>query len=246
MKHKMNILKIALLAGIAAGLTFGASSCHKDSSTTPSTTTTVTEADAAELTTDAVAPSSGGMVAQLNTSVSINTSVPLSCGVAKDSTIAKSSATGATPTYSYNLSWNYLLNCNGIIPSTLTFNFTGNASYDGLSMSSNDKSTGQFILSGLQPASSQYVFNTTYNRAGNTASKIARQYTFTSNLTIKSTNIAVDKSSLQILSGSATVSITATSSSGKTFTFNGTITFLGGKKATLVLNSGVSYPISWS
>jgi hypothetical protein len=246
MKNKMNIPRIILAAGIAAGLAFGVSSCKKDSSTTtPTASTTVTEADAAELTTDAVVPSTGGIITQLNTSASINTSVPLSCGESKDSTITKSSAAGVTPTYSYSLGWNYLLNCNGVIPSALTFNFTGNAAYDGASMSSSDKSTGEFVLSGLQPASSQYLFNATYNRAGTTTSKIARKYTFTSNITVKSGNIAVDKSSLQILSGSASVSITATSSSGKTFNFNGTITFLGDKKATLVLNSGVTYPISW-
>ncbi|WP_162847030.1 hypothetical protein [Mucilaginibacter gracilis] len=50
---------------------------------------------------------------------------------------------------------------------------------------------------------------------------------------------------MQILSGSATVAISGSSTSGKSFTYNGTITFLGGNKATLVLNSGASYTIQW-
>jgi hypothetical protein len=42
------------------------------------------------------------------------------------------------------------------------------------------------------------------------------------------------------------VTIASTSTSGKTFNFNGTVTFLGNKKATVILNSGVTYNIQWS
>jgi len=139
-----------------------------------------------------------------------------------------------------------MLTCNGIIPSQLAFNFTGSGSYDGVRLSSKDNSQGSFTLTGLPPTSSQYLFSSTYTRAGTTTSKIARQYTFTSNIKITSSNIAVDKTTQQIVSGTAAVTIAATSTSGKTFNFNGTVTFLGNKKATIVLNSGVTYNIQWS
>jgi hypothetical protein len=55
----------------------------------------------------------------------------------------------------------------------------------------------------------------------------------------------VDKTTLKIVSGSAAVKVTGSSSSGKSFSFAGTLTFLGSNKATLVLNSGASYAIQW-
>ena len=244
MKKKIINTKLLFTVLIAAGLTFSAASCKKDS--TGTSAETVTEADAAELTTDAITPETGGMTAQLSSSTTIEKTVALSCGVSKDSTIIKSSAAGASPSYSYNLNWNYMLTCNGIIPSQLAFNFTGSGSYDGVRLSSKDNSQGSFTLTGLPPTSSQYLFSSTYTRAGTTTSKIARQYTFTSNIKITSSNIAVDKTTQQIVSGTAAVTIAATSTSGKTFNFNGTVTFLGNKKATIVLNSGVTYNIQWS
>ena len=231
-----------LVAVVAAGIAFGVSSCHKDATTTD---TTVTEADAAQLTTDAVSPSTGGMVLQLSSSVTVYKTVTLTCGVQKDSSIAIASVTGVIPSYSYTLSWNYLLTCNGIVPSQLAFNFTGNGSYNGTLMSSSDKSTGGFVMTGLGTGS-QYIFNTTYSRTGTTTSKVLRQNTFNSVISVTGSNIAVDKTTQLIVSGTATVNITATSTSGKTFTFSGTITFLGSKKANLVLNSGATYVIQWT
>ncbi|HEY9196297.1 MAG TPA: hypothetical protein VIM77_08525, partial [Mucilaginibacter sp.] len=141
--------------------------------------------------------------------------------------------------------WDYTLACAGVIPSQLTFNFNGSGSYEGPRMSSNDQSTGGFILTNLQPTASTYLLSSTYQRTGTSTSKIARKYTFTSTLNITSSNIAVEKTSLKIVSGTAAIKITGTSSSGKSFTFNGTITFQGNNKATLILNSGASYAIEW-
>lgn len=228
---------------IAAGLGLAISSCKKDAST--QTDATVTEADAAELATNAVVPANGGLALQVNSSVTLYKTVTLQCGVEKDSSITRSSGSGASPSYSYALNWNYLLNCSGAVPSQLTFNFTGSSKYDAPRMSSDDKSTGGFVFAGLTPSASVYVLNTTYNRAGSQTSKIGREYSFNSNLTIKSADITVDKNSLKILSGTGTVAISGTSSSGKSFTFNGTLTFNGNNKATLILNSGASYIIQW-
>ncbi len=247
MKKSTKITKILCAALFTASVAFYASSCKKDSSSTQTTpaVTTVTEADAAELSTDAVVPANGGMVTQVNSSVNIYKKVKLACGETKDSTFTIASLSGASPSYNYTFSWNYVMNCNGIVPDSLTFGFTGAGSYNGPRMSSNDKSTGGFVLKGFSPTTTSYTLNTTYSRVGTAVSKIGRQNTFNTTTTIKSTNLTVDKTSLEITSGTATVSIVAISSSGKTFTFNGTITFLGNKKGTLVLNSGTSYPIQW-
>ncbi len=229
---------------MGSALSLGLNSCKKESAS-GSTAVTVTEADAAELTTDAVSPTTGGFASQVNSSVTIYKTVTLSCGEKKDSTIAKTSASGVTPAYSYSLSWDYTLTCAGIVPSQLTFNFTGAHTYDGPRMSSDGNSSGNFILTNLQPASSTYGLSSTFTHTGTQTSKIARKYTFTSNLNITSSNILVNKTTLKIVSGTAAVKVTGSSSSGKSFNFAGTITFLGSNKASLVLNSGDSYAIQW-
>jgi hypothetical protein len=224
---------------VAAGLSISIYSCKKDNS---SVDTAVTEADAAELATNAVVTSTGGLALQINSSVAVYKTVTFTCGAQKDSSISKSSVSGAVPAYNYSLKWSYLLNCSS---NQLTANFSGSSSYDGLRMSSTDNSTGSFILGGILPATAPYTLNTTYTRNGSQTSKIGRNNTFTSNLSITSTNVTVDKTTLQILSGTAAVSISGSSTSGKTFNFNGTLTYLGGNKATLVLNSGAAYAIQW-
>jgi hypothetical protein len=240
-----NVKTTAVILLTASILGLGLNSCKKESAVSNDSSVTVTEADAAELATNAVSPTTGGFAVQVNNSVSIYKTVALSCGVKKDSTITRSSASGATPAYSYSLSWDYMLTCTGIVPSQLAFNFTGGGTYDGPRMSSDDKSTGGFVLTNLQPTASTYALSSTYLRIGTQTSKIARKYTFTSNLSITSSNILVDKTTLKIVSGTAAVKLTGTSSSGKTFSFAGTITFLGGNKANVVLNSGTSYAIQW-
>lgn len=244
MKNTFKTKAVSGALAIAAILALSLNSCKKDNASGTSNTT-VTEADAAELATNAIIPASGGFVVQVNSSVTIYKNVKLSCGVAKDSSITKSSVAGSSQAYNYSLNWNYLLNCSGAVPNDLTFNFSGQSQYDGPRMASNDNSTGGFVLTGLAPTASAYILNTTYTRNGSQTSRIGRNYSFTSTLSIKSSNINVDKTTLKILSGTAAVAISGASSSGKSFNFNGTITFKGDNKATLILNSGASYNIQW-
>ncbi len=88
--------------------------CKKDSNN--SSSPTVTEADAAQLTSDAIEPTSGGMTIQANSSVTIyaSASTKLSCGVSKDTTITGASVYRChvclrTVYLPISLSWNYQL-----------------------------------------------------------------------------------------------------------------------------------------
>jgi len=242
MKNPITITKTVLATIAAAALALNISSCHQDKFPV---NIPVSEADAAQFTTDAVIPTAGGMITQINSSVAIYNAVPLTCGVQKDSTIIVASGTGASPSYNYSLISNYTLTCNGVVPGQVTFYFTGNVSYSGPLMSSVDKSTGGFILTGLAAGSSQYTFSCNYSRNGTTTSKLGQQNTFTSIIAIQANSVVVDKTTKQIVSGKAAVSIKTTNSAGKIYTFNGTITFSGNNKAILVLDSGTIYPLSW-
>jgi len=259
MNSKNKITKIIYAAAIIAASAFTLTSCHKDSSTT----TTLSESDAAQVAVDAVSPSTGGMVSQVSSSASLFTggtvtggtvssvnnhlttdSYTIPCGTEKDSTISYASLSTGVPSFTYSLSWKYTLACT--VPSSLTLSFTGAGTYNGFIQSSSFNSTGGFVLTGLGSTASQFTFNSNYTRTGTTTSKIGNKNTFDHTLTITSSNILYDKTTQEIVSGTATVSIKITSTSGNSWSYGGTLTFLGNKTAKLVLNSGTVYNISWS
>jgi hypothetical protein len=259
MDRKLYFTKFFYAAAIVAASAFSLTSCHKDAAAT----TTLTEADAAQVAVDAVSPSTGGLVNQVSSSASLfangtvtggtvksvnnhltTDSYTIPCGTEKDSTVSYASATTGVPSFIYSLTWKYTLACT--VPSTLTLNFTGAGSYNGFIQSSTFNSIGGFVLTGLGSTAAKFTFNSNYTRTGTTTSKIGNKNTFDHTLTIMSSNIVYDKTTKEIVSGTATVSVKVTSTSGNSWSYGGTLTFLGNKTAKLVLNSGTVYNISWS
>jgi hypothetical protein len=231
---------------VFAAVTACTASCKKDaSSTTGSTTTgrTVTEADAANAVTASVTPQTSGMVTQVS-DATVMASVPVyTCGQSFDSTIAGASAAGATVTYAFNLTWGWQFSCAN--PASFTGSFKGSSSYSTQYISSSDSSKGNFVLTGITPTAKNYTLNASYTRNGSCQSGIGNKNSFTSTIAITSTNILVSKTTREIVSGTATATITGASSSGKSFSFAGTITFNGNKTATLAITGGGTYQINW-
>ncbi|MEZ4829934.1 MAG: hypothetical protein R3C61_27180 [Bacteroidia bacterium] len=205
----------------------------------------VSEEEAVEVIESAVVTSTEGMSSQVEDAAAMTeVYVNSICGQSFDSTITKSLASG-TRTYNYTYMWDGSLTCNGAgIPQSISFTYSSNGQYDTPRMSSADQASGSFVLSGLQPSSGNYVYNGSFGRSGSQTSKIRNQNSFTSQLTLTTTNLTVDKSSYEILSGTADVVLTGTASNGTGFSFTGQITFNGNQSATLIVN-GTSYPISW-
>lgn len=251
-RERITFSKAALLSVcLSVGIIFTISSCKKDDSTT---TDTISDDDVSEVISQSVSTQSGGLVLQSTAAAgmtsdfnSARTGAKLTdqCGIMHDTTIAGASAAGATITYSYNCSWNWLLSCNNLVPQTYVWNYAGKASYDAPRMSSSDSSKANITITGLGGDSTYYVFNQTYVRNGSQTSKINEKRSFTSVITITSADIRISKSTLKVISGTGTVSISGTVTGGKSFTRTGTITFLGNDKATLVLANGKSYTIEW-
>lgn len=236
-----SIAKLFTITALAFAMAL--SSCKKDSAAGNA----VTEEEAAEVMVQAVDPASGGLALQTTAAatITVTNSGSAKCGVAKDSTITGSGSTAARA-YSYNLSWHRLLTCSvGSIPSKLDFTFTGSSTYSGPRMSSDDNSTGAFTVTGLELSSSEYVVNQTYTRNGTQQSKVRNNRSFSSTVNIITTDVKVSKDNQQITSGTGTVKVTGTASTGETFSYSATITFLGGKKANIVFASGATYAVSW-
>lgn len=241
MKKKNVLTTLSVLAFLCMCITV---SCKKDAGegSSPSTAT-VTEQDAADAVSAAVTPQSAGMSAQVSDATVMAASNAYSCGAAYDSSIARASATGSAITYAFKLDWNWKLSCAS--PANFTAGFTGHTTYDAPRMSSNDSSNGSFVITGLSPENDAYTLNTSYVRHGSQQSKINNKNSFTSTITITAANIVVSKASAEITAGTAAVTISGASSSGKSFQYSGTITFTGSKTATLQMAGGSSYQLTW-
>jgi sterol desaturase/sphingolipid hydroxylase (fatty acid hydroxylase superfamily) len=236
---------VPLFIVLAVSLSVCMNACKRND-TMNSTGDSLTVSQASDAITEAVSTEGGGMVTQTKTTVSIINDGSLSCGVESDTSISGQNTVGASVTYDYDLSWNQLLTCKDDIPESFQFNFTGNTNYDAEYMSSEDSSNAQFTVTGLQPSSAQYIFNLTYQRKGSQTAKAGGTNTFTSTISITSSDLTVDKSSGEIVSGNAAVNISGATTTGRSFSFSGTLTFTGNKQATLILGNGNTYTITWS
>lgn len=236
-----NVAKFVVAGGIVA--LAGVSACKKSTTTVD---TTVTKADIVELITDDIKPAASGFDVQAKAAISTYVSdiAKFTCGESKDTTINYSNSSTSIPNYSYSLKWNYELDCDSV-PSQFVVGLTGNTSYITTLMSSADATTATFTISDPGITSTNYNFISSYERSGQQSSNVGNQKSFTSNLKMNSSNIRISKTTNEIVSGTATITVTGTSSDGTAFSFGGTITFLGNNQATFSFNSGTTYNINW-
>jgi hypothetical protein len=240
---KKNLLKSLAMFGLA-GMLFTA--CQKDDDVQ---TQSITEEEAAEVAARSVDPASGGVVVQLNTSVTIATNpvytAPSNCGVQKSNTYSGSSSQGASISYAYSYGWNWMLTCSGTTPQRFDYSYSGQSGYDGPRVTTAGSASASATIAGLESSASQYSVSSNYTHDGTTTSKIGNKNSFTSKVVINSTNIKIDKVTRQIVSGTGAIEISGATTAGATFNYAGTITFIGNNKANIVLNSNQAYSVQW-
>lgn len=234
--------RILIAAAISLPVLFSA--CSKDND--DENENSITAEEASEVMIQAVDPASGGLV--IHTSVAVTVSLfnnsPLFCGVNRDSSINMQGSTNNTE-YSFNLDWNRLLTCNGSEPSRFNFGFSGNSSYTGPNISSSDQSSGNFVITGLEPSSTQFTVNETYTRKGTQQLKVGNKKTVSSEIAITVNNLKVNKLTREIVSGDGTIRVNGiNTASGKSFRHDGTLTFTGNRKA-IVASAAGNYTVNW-
>lgn len=162
-----------------------------------------------------------------------------------DSVIVKQdSASSQNPrlTLSYTTDWVFDLSCNGFnIPQAATFTAATTVDYATSRMISDDETSFNGDVNGLALSASAYLINGDYLRDGTQDFIGSSPKTANSLLDMELTNLEVDKGDREILSGTATYSLTGSTS--QPFSYTGTITFLGNGDLTLVVN-GTTYNIS--
>lgn len=202
----------------------------------------VSEEEAAEAIENSISSESGGLTLQIEQSIAIVNSYIESkndyCGMSFDSVINIVNPSDTVITYYYNLEWEWVVHCNQYqLPESVVFSYDMEGGYDAPRMSADDFATQSLVLSGLELSSDYLTYNGSYEREGTCQSKIGEKRSFSSKITFEAINVQVDKATGKLVSGAANVSISAKTSDGKTFSFDGVITFTGGDTATLTLEN---------
>jgi hypothetical protein len=237
-------------------LLLGALSCKKTENS-PATSTAVTTDQAADLAAGSLASNSYGLtslsdnvsanaqsVASINTgSQAVNSigtnSIHQECGTTLSDS-ASNSGTNGNVSFSYFFKFARTLNCNtSNQPDNLanSINYRGN--FSGPNLTTADTGSAIFTIAGLSQTATNFVINGEYKRSGSFQSKVGNKASGHSNVDIVVTNLTLTKPGRRIASGSATISITGSTSKNGSFSYTGTIVFNGDGSATLTINGTV-------
>ncbi len=160
-----------------------------------------------------------------------------SCSVTFDSTFTRSGSLGSLITYSFQLDYMYKLSCNGIVPSSLDFQFTSAGTYTGSKVSSQGNSTGDWTMAGFNVAASSYTVNGTVNRTETITEIGGAAKTFSSTLALTANGVSIDKTTKKILGGTMTLTMAGAVTGGKSYNYTGTVTFEGNGAATILIGT---------
>lgn len=248
-RQSWHVRKMALSLALISGLALVVFSCKKDEDDG-----VITADEMAEAVSQTFSSQGGGLVVQTNAAVSVVSTLRAAdskgklvdyCGYTDQKTLTSANSdTASYYIWSYGITWSYGLTCTEKVPTEFGFKSAGRALYDFPRMSSDDSVTNILTVTGLSEDSTFYKVNQTYTRTGTQQSKFGKMHKFTSTVKITSSNMKINKTTLKIVSGTATVNIKGESSGGKSFSLSGQLTFSGNDAASLVLND-TKYTVSW-
>lgn len=255
MKKNRNLMfrsKSALLfVCLAAGISLVIPACKKDNDTTANSG--VSEKQAVTVVSDAMINDQSGLVTQINSAAQIASGMSAErkgaklsdlCGLNQDGA-HNGSFTSEGTTFTYDVAWNYELNCVQEVPQYLAMSYKSKLDVSSTKLTAKDSSVAVFKISGLDSTAAEWVFNQKFDHAGQITSKTDETPSFNSVIAYTSTDVKVSKTTLLIVSGTATLTISGKDSKGNSYSYSGTITFKGNKKATLVVAGGSSYELAW-
>ncbi|MDB5115218.1 MAG: hypothetical protein JWQ79_710 [Mucilaginibacter sp.] len=211
----------------------------------------VTNEDAANLISNSIASSSGGLTT-ISSDVSLKSQTLFAnnsgCGVTNVDSISHQSTVGASTTYSYKLKFTNKLTCNtSNQPDNVTSTLIFSGNYNGPKVILTNSGSTSFIIAGLTPGSSVYAINGEYKSTGTFKVKADTTRSGTVNIDIVVKNLIITKATATtpagITGGTATATISGSTAKHGAFNFDGTLVFNGSSMATLTL-SGTAYSVN--
>lgn len=223
-----------VLIGITAG-------CEGDNSVDSSGG--LTESDAALIVASSfgAGTSTYGLTGQIEDAASLATGGSLGkaglfTAALKETTITRQKTSGV---YTYNYTFHFAY---GLVDASFDFLYAMKGTYATPRMSSSDSANAVLHFTNLQ--ANPIALNGTYLRLGSQTFKIGDTKQLTTTIQGTLTNITIDRNSKRVTGGTVVLAVTAERDDGSTITLNGTLTFLGNREATLVIN-GKSFSLNF-
>lgn len=237
----MSTFTFALLLSFGAVLT----SCENEEPEEPQTTS-ISDEEIIEIVSAATASSTEGVTAEAIEMAYVADAVlekgpsPLECGETADSTFVRDiNLDRISGSYSNYLFWG--LNCSGVLPTSIFYGREMNGNYETDRWLSDDSADSDWLIEDLLTGPN-YVFNGQYERSGTQESKVREMRSFSTTTLIEVQDLNIDKGQKEIESGLANFTLNGTVNGETTFEHTGTIVFLGGGAANLIIN-GNTYTI---
>ena len=225
-------------------------SCSESDDDTTTEEAEIREEEAAESLTLAISPQSNGMVeVSVQASLILEASFNVETGYAYVCNQEYTDSynldyNGAALSYTAAYDWAWKLNCADDSPANFVLNLNGISSYEGQRMNSDGTMNATLDISNLEESESNYAVSMSYMLDAEQVSKVRKQTSFDSTIKVDG-DLSVAKESQQLTAGTVEVSFIGISATGNTYTYTGVVVFHGDDTATLTMQSGNTYEISW-
>jgi hypothetical protein len=203
--------------------------------------TVLSDNESKETMSNDVSGKSGGTAVEIDaaarTSAVLNNSI--FCGLTGDTTITQVSGSG---NLNFTVTWTWDVNCISGVPSSISFDNTGSASYEGSSINFSNTFVGNAEVTGLGGSFEEYSCTGASVRTGTGTTEVKRRTkTYTYVNTIAYTSVKVRKSDHKIMSGTGTAHLVGVVVDGDDFDRTATFVFNGNGTYTLTLDTGEEF-----
>lgn len=203
----------------------------------------VSNDEAAEMIASSLAESSSGFAAVADESATVTDGVmdvynggrTASCGFETEQSFRRTNPSNTSVTYEFLYTYHYELRCENDAPKTMNVNVTYDGNFDGPRISAEHEGTADVTITKLENTSATYSIDAAYQWHGTSQSKIRNRNATSGSVDITLDDVVVDKESHEILSGSASATITGTVAGKGSVTYTGTIVFNGNHMAELTI-----------
>jgi hypothetical protein len=233
MRSFYQVFRLTALGAASASVLVLTAGCNGDNSVNSSSG--LSESDAAAI----VASSFGASTSTYGLTGQIEDGAAVATGGSFGKADAFASAVGETTitrqktsgVYTYDYTFHFVY---GFANPSYEIQYDMKGIYSTPRMSSDDSAFAVLHFTSLQ--SNPIVLNGTYVRLGSQTFRVGETKQLTTVIEGTLTDITIDRSTKRVTGGTVVLTVTANRSDGTTITLNGTLTFLGNRQATLVIN----------